>query len=48
MCPECNHDGGYEPCGPYRSMCLSCGALLKNTEIEDPERIEFEGPDEQP
>jgi endogenous inhibitor of DNA gyrase (YacG/DUF329 family) len=31
-CPECRKNAGWEPMGPYRSMCMGCGALVKNSE----------------
>jgi hypothetical protein len=35
-CPECRKSQGFEPCGPFRSTCNACGALLKNHEIAPP------------
>lgn len=32
-CPECDSTKGYSRVGPYRSQCLNCNALLKNSEI---------------
>jgi hypothetical protein len=31
-CPECRQRAGWEPMGPYRSLCQGCGALVKNDE----------------
>lgn len=43
-CPECDHDGGFEDCGPYQVMCLSCGALVMRSEVgEDFEEAEEAG-----
>lgn len=32
-CPECSSTKGYFRVGIYRSQCLNCNSLLKNTEI---------------
>lgn len=33
-CPECGVAAGYEPMGPFRKLCMACGALLKNRDVE--------------
>jgi transcription initiation factor TFIIIB Brf1 subunit/transcription initiation factor TFIIB len=33
LCPECGVSDGFEPVGRFRSMCVVCGAVVKNEEI---------------
>lgn len=33
-CPECESTRGYKRVGNFRVHCLSCGALLKNEEVD--------------
>lgn len=33
-CPECESTRGYKRVGNYRVHCLSCGALLKNKDVD--------------